>query len=66
MLTHSVEGVSVAIGLKEAPTQKGEVVGHMSPFPGAWYYCFNGHGPWWVQGGCNYFVCPVDHGFNSI
>lgn len=59
-ITHNLEGVNIAIGLKEPPAEKGEVKGHMSPYPGAWYLCVcNGHGPWWVPGGWFYFICPA-------
>lgn len=63
-VNHNLEGVNVAVGLKEAPAEKGEVKGHMSP--GAWYYCYNGHGPWWVPAGWVYFICPTCGAFNSV
>ena len=62
----SVKAADVFFALKKAPAVKGEVTGHIAPFPGAWYYCFNGHGPFWVRGGWTFFICPIDGSINQV
>ena len=60
----NLEGVNVALGLKKAPAAKGEVTGHISPQPGAWYICWCCAGTNWVPGGWAYFICWNDGALN--
>jgi hypothetical protein len=57
-VTGNLDKVNIVQGL-EKPKGKGEVAGHMSPYPGAFYNCWYDEALNWVEGGCDYFICRV-------
>jgi len=65
-VTKGLEGVNVAMGRKKAPTKSGEVTGHMSPYPGAYYYCWGDGALNWVPGGLTFFICWNDGCINRV
>jgi len=65
--TGSLDNISVSKGLKKSPpAPKGEVTGHMSPWGGAYYWCWACGARNYVPGGYDLFVCWRDGALNRI
>jgi hypothetical protein len=62
----SLEGINIFLGLENPPQPEGEVVGDISPFPGAYYTCFADLCVNWVPGGWTFFICRCDGVLNLV
>ena len=64
----NLEGINIAVGLKEPPAESGEVVGRiLNPpvSPGMYYQCWRDGALNYVPYGWTYYVCHVCGALNA-